>query len=151
MRNERGFTIIELLAVVSIISLLATIAIQEYEIYRMRARIGVTATEMKSFASGFVAYLAEHKRWPPDSHAVLPAGMEKYISQTHWDEETPIGGHYNWEGPENYPYAGLSIFQPAATIEQLEILDGMLDDGQLGTGRFRLMGNGRPTLVIETN
>ena len=108
--SESGFTLLELLVVLAIIGIIAAIAIPQYQDYKDKARVAATAHEIRSFVSGFVAYLAEHGDYPPDSHATLPAGMTKYISATIWAEETPIGGNYNWEGPDSYPYAGISIF-----------------------------------------
>jgi prepilin-type N-terminal cleavage/methylation domain-containing protein len=144
----RGFTLIELMIVIVIIGIIAAIAIPNYRRSRDNAKIGRTATELKRLSAAFFAYAAEHGDFPPDSHLNLPPGMDEYVNPAIWANETPLGGHYNWEGTDFYPYAGLSIFQPTAPNQQLIALDGMLDDGNLAIGRFRLGTNGRPTLII---
>ena len=151
-RDQSGFTLIELLVVVAIIGILASLAIPAMSSYKRRASIAATASEMRSFMSAFVAFDADNGNYPNDSHRTLPAGMTDYISQSVWDNETPIGGHYTWEGPDSYPYAGLSIFNYTGPASDIVILDRMLDDGNYTTtGRFREGTNGRPTLVIEDN
>jgi type IV pilus assembly protein PilA len=151
MRGPKGFTLIELMIVVLIIGILAAFAIPNYKRSRDNAKVAVTAAELKNITSAFVAYVALNQVYPPDSHEFLPPGMEEFLDPALWAEETPLGGHYNWEGPENYPYAGVSIFQPTAPNHLLVALDGMLDDGNLATGLFRLGTSGRPTLIIEDN
>ncbi len=148
-RGERGFTFIELLIAMVIIGLLAGVALPRFKVYRERANVARTAQEMKGFAGAFTAYTVDNEDYPADSHLTLPPGMTTFISPDLWATETPLGGTYNWEGPDSYPYAGISIFMPTAPLSTLASLDRMLDDGNLITGSFRIGTNGRPTFIIE--
>jgi prepilin-type N-terminal cleavage/methylation domain-containing protein len=147
--KQAGFTMIELLVVIAILGILAGISLSMLRDYRERAGVAATATEIKLFSSAFVAYHIDHEEFPPDTHGNLPAGMEKFIANHLWTEATPLGGQYNWEGPDNYSYAGISIFNHTASQRAILILDRMLDNGDVNTGKFRVMSNGRPTYVIE--
>ncbi len=147
--KDKGFTLLELLVTIGIVGILSAIAIPQYSTYRLRAKAAATAGELKNFSTAFYAYLTDNEDWPPDSHLILPAGMEAYITQRIWDEQTPLGGNYNWEGPDGYPYAGISIWGATEPDETFSIVDRMLDNGNLNTGRFRKTPNGRYTYILE--
>ena len=144
-----GFTLLELMIVVLFIGIIAGFALPNYVRATRNARIARTASELKSLAVAFVAYKAAYGAYPPDSHLTLPPGMSTFIRPSIWADGIPIGGTYNWEGPDGYPYAGLAIFASGATQQTLETLDNMLDDGNLAVGKFRLGTGGRPTYIIE--
>lgn len=149
IKNEQGFTLIELLVVVAIIGILASVALPNFSDYRRRANIAATASEIRGLISTFYAYDAENGKFPDDFHNMLPAGMRKYISQDFWSAATPMGGYYNWEGENFYPYSAVSIYNCPAPTSELRTLDAMLDDGNLATGKFRTGVNGRPSYIIQ--
>jgi type IV pilus assembly protein PilA len=147
----KGFTLIEVMIVIAIIGILAAIAIPNFIAYRKKAKIASVAANIKNFEKGFMAYAIAESEFPNDSHIVLPdlPKMANYINPADWAQTTPLGGTYNWEGPNNYPYAGISIFEATAPQEDLRILDSMLDNGDLSQGKFRQTPNGRYTYIID--
>lgn len=54
--KKRGFTVVELLAVIAVIALLASIALVSYSGYQRRARDNERKSDMSQLAAGFAAY-----------------------------------------------------------------------------------------------
>ena len=144
---EGGFTLLELLVVVAIIGILSSVAIPSYRDYKKRARATKVVGELRNFASALFAYYADELQFPPDNHEAIPVGMEGLLPPQ-FEQTTAIGGRYNWEGPDSYPYAGISISN-GPDPELVQIVDNIFDDGSLSTGRFRKTPNGRPTYILE--
>ena len=149
--NKNGFTLVEIMIVVAIIGLMATMALPTFAQARNRAQGVRLAEDLRVFGDAFVLYAIENGNYPADSHLVLPAGagMEDYLNENQWNAATPIGGNYNWEGPDGYPYAGVSVTGTSADNAYLLSIDELVDDGNLSSGDYRITPNGRYTYIIE--
>ena len=151
--RQRGFTLVELMIVVAIIGILAAVATPAYRGYVEKARLTETATQLGKWGRDFQLYAAINGTYPPDTHGALSADVygELGMHEADWLATTELGGHWNWEGPDSYDYAGISIFEVTAQSKSIARLDSILDDGDLSQGRFRLGSNGRPTWILCEN
>ncbi|HMB56367.1 MAG TPA: pilin [Arenimonas sp.] len=77
MKNQKGFTLIELMIVVAIIAILAAIAISQYQDYVIRSQV----SEGSSLADGTKTAVAEfynnHGTWPSNNAS---AGLATAVS-----------------------------------------------------------------------
>jgi prepilin-type N-terminal cleavage/methylation domain-containing protein len=65
-RTDRGFTLLELLVVVSIVGILASIAIPQYASYRARAFDSIVEAQVRHVATGQEAHFASHAQYTTD-------------------------------------------------------------------------------------
>tara|TARA_R110002049_G_scaffold110858_22_gene260046 strand:+ start:8423 stop:8869 length:447 start_codon:yes stop_codon:yes gene_type:complete len=96
MNNNKGFTIIELMAVVSIVSILAVVAMATYSDYVVRSKVSegmVFAAEAKTSVTD---YFYNTQRWPKNNRqAGLPEPQDydkhDYISRLEVSSAVPNG------------------------------------------------------------
>lgn len=100
--SARGFSLIELMLVVTVIGMVSTIAIPNLIRYRDLTQVREVASNMETFAKGFQTYRVSLGGFPPDWHLNgpyhLPPRMEEFIPRDIWAANTSLGGNYNWEG-----------------------------------------------------
>tara|TARA_R110000737_G_scaffold351961_1_gene395921 strand:+ start:235 stop:711 length:477 start_codon:yes stop_codon:yes gene_type:complete len=80
MNNVKGFTLIELMIVVSIIGILASIALPQYQSYTIKAHVAEAYTFAGNLRHPITEYYGQHLSFPADNRqAGLPA-PDKLIS-----------------------------------------------------------------------
>ena len=129
--------------VVVIIGLLAALAIPAMARVKRGAQNARVVSDLRTFAQGFETYALKHGAWPPDgTPRVLPAGMSGEIKDTAWAADTAVGGQWDWDFQQFGITAGISLYEPTASVAQMREIDQRIDDGDLSTGNFRARSQG---------
>ena len=63
-RNQKGFTLIELMIVIAIIGILAAIAIPQFSSYRAKAYNSAAVSDARNMRTDLEAYYAEWEMYP---------------------------------------------------------------------------------------
>jgi type IV pilus assembly protein PilA len=63
MKNQKGFTLIELMIVIAIIGILAAIAIPQFSAYRRRAYNSAANSDLKNFCTAQEAYYVDNQTY----------------------------------------------------------------------------------------
>jgi prepilin-type N-terminal cleavage/methylation domain-containing protein len=147
--NTDGFTLVEIMVVVVIIGLLAVIAIPAFQKAQIHSQNTAFINDLRIACGAVEMYTLDHGEYPPDSwHGVMPPEVVEYMTKMDWDDETPIGGQWDWEYGVFGITAGISVRGPRRSASQMQEIDAMFDDGNLVRGVFQRKP-GRYTYIIE--
>jgi type IV pilus assembly protein PilA len=86
MKNQQGFTLIELMIVVAIIAILAAIALPAYQDYVARSQVSEGMSLASGVKTAVAEYYANYGAWPSDNPAAgVSTGTSikgKYVTST---------------------------------------------------------------------
>jgi len=114
-KDEKGFTLVELMIVIIILAILTGIAVPSYMVLRTRARISAAQSELKNMATAIEMYFADKdEKYPDNLAAVESAGyMTNVPDEDPWEvayeyiKDTPAGGYTLYScGPDKVDDSG---------------------------------------------
>ena len=151
MRRPAGFTLVEIMIVVSIIALLVVMALPSFLRARENAQNAKLINGLRVATDAFQMYAVEHNTYPADvNRGVVPSGMAQYFGPTfNFTATTPIGGNWDWDYQQFGFTAGVSIVGSGVSDARMQQVDAKIDDGDLKTGGFQNTAADRFTSIIE--
>ena len=148
--SKQGFSLVEIMIVVAVIGLLASLGIPNAVKAGNDTRKARFAREIQTAGYAFVQYAFDYGEYPPDKlPAQVPSGMAAYLSGFAWTEETVLGGQWDWDYGVFGITAGVSVKSPNWSNEQMQEIDALIDDGNLGSGQFRRRPGGYIYILEE--
>lgn len=97
MKGTRGFTLIELMIVVSILGLLAALAAPKVQSARAHARAADVVGAMRAVRIAATIYYDSANGWPPNAAVgVVPAGLSGYLPRGGVGIFTGSGWRMRW-------------------------------------------------------
>lgn len=154
-----GFTLVEIMVVVTIISLLAALAVPAIGKVKQKATAAAVGNDLRVFAAALEAYAHEQGGWPAEVDAgVFPPEMATRIKEANWVQPTRIGGQYNWDldqmhqGTRYKAAIAISSTGSSSLIEDVDLweaIDRAIDDGVLTTGIFRVGADNEPVFIVS--
>ncbi len=136
-----GFTLVEIMVVVVITGILVSLTIPSIHSIRQKTQATITARDLQTLANTLEQVSLDNGAWPAMSTTTMPPELAGAIQIRVWNDGPVTGGQYYW-----YYFDGvgaiLAVINSTATAEQMQIIDGTLDDGFAGFGDFTYSPSG---------
>ena len=95
-RDEKGFTLIELMIVIAIIGILAAIAIPQFAAYRTRAHNAAAEGDVHKFKDAVARYFVDNKNQMPTNWATLLTGVGDLVTSENVTLTGSLGSSGNY-------------------------------------------------------
>lgn len=96
-QSVTGFTLVEILVVIAIISLLSSLVITTMQDVRKEVYLNTAKKEFRDIHTGLQIYMKDHDDWPADVNRGIPPGVGQYLSEGDWPRGPWPHSWYDWE------------------------------------------------------
>jgi prepilin-type N-terminal cleavage/methylation domain-containing protein len=149
-KKTAGFSLLEIMIVVVILGLLAAMGIIAFQHNRNRVMASVLGADMRVYREAVEQCLMDTGQY----NLGAPAGqlsdlLRPYIRLGNWESPTPVGGQWVVDTQLDGIRISVGVEGFTASLIAIELADRLFDDGNLATGRMRLMGPGKFILIVE--
>jgi prepilin-type N-terminal cleavage/methylation domain-containing protein len=159
LRTDRAFTLVELIAVIVVLAILAGVAVPRFVSFSEHARATVIAQKLKMLGRALNAYRRDTGEWPVafSGGSVVPAELQPYMPDNWmnydaraacWGRIWPSGTYQVNLFLTTSTGAHLTTIDASTTNVALRV-DRSIDDGSTTTGTLRL-GQDTNTYVYFT-
>ena len=104
-RDEKGFTLIELMIVIAIIGILAAIAIPQFSAYRMRAYNSAAQSDLRNCATAQEAYFVDEQTYGAHGNLTLNTSENVTLTASGGTGTYTIGAEHS-SGDKTYTRIG---------------------------------------------
>jgi prepilin-type N-terminal cleavage/methylation domain-containing protein len=162
-KTTSGFTIVELIVVIAVIGILATITVVAYGDFQARSKATAIETNLKNIEKNLRVYAADQQWgvWPLDNNDIDPGKLnpsiqtliddlpafKKYLSASPTTSDLPASAWVYDNDGDTKPscsssanpdsYKGTNIVVTGVAQNVAGYLDSSMDDGNLNCGRIR--------------
>lgn len=142
-KQKAGFTIVELMVVVTTIGILALLGMPGIRIARERTQATATANDVRVFTEAIEFYSTAAGSYPDFmTYTSMPEDIAEYLPSV-WKN-----GAHSWFYVNSDSYTYLYLYNLNFTAEQAVRLDSILDDGNIATGSVRVAFNGSGLIYL---